>query len=314
MKTVDIAGLDGEGVVFGRADYDIPLSVYGVRFKGWGSAMHYSAAPRVAANSQANGEAFELGFGVMRPLATGAQGILDVQADFIEKFVKDRFDDNIVTGDKISHNGRIKVSGATMFDPTQILRGGLTLTTGSVDLSGLSSALAADRAGPKANGLYTKLEGEAVWQKVWDAAQDVDMKINWRGQVSAMNLDSMEKFSLGGMSGLRAFGSGEASGDMGTLAQFEAGYRLYEGVRASFFYDVGAIWRNFDPYEAHAKAPNAYMLQNVGLGLGYTEGPFSASLLFAQQIGANPGLSAAGRDADNATRESRILTTLSYAF
>lgn len=314
MKSVDIAKLDGEGVAFARADYDVPVSVAGLRVKGWGSAMHYSAAPRVAANSQAEGQAFEFGLGLMKPLVTGKQGLLDLQVDFIEKFVRDRFDENIVTGDKMSHNGRIKLSGAAMLDPTQIVRAGLTLTTGSVDLSGLASALAADRAGPKANGLYTKLEAEASWQKIWDDEQRGDIKINLRGQTTAMNLDSMEKFSLGGMSGLRAFGSGEASGDSGGLAQIEFGYRVYENMRASLFYDVGAIWRNFDPYETNATAPNSYMLQDVGFGLGYAVGPFSASVLFAQQIGPNPGLSAAGRDADNGTRESRILTTLSYAF
>lgn len=314
MKSVDIADLDGHGVAFGRADYDVPLSAYGVRLKGWGSAMHYDAVARTASNSKANGEAFEFGLGVMKPLLTTKSGLIDVQTDFIEKFVRDRFDKNTLTSDKQSHNGRVKVSGATMLDETQVLRGAITATAGDVDLSGLQSALASDRAGPKANGIYTKLEGEAAWQMGWSENQRGDVKINARGQASAMNLDSMEKFSLGGSSGLRAFGSGEASGDMGGLAQFETGYRVWSALRASVFYDVGVIWRNYDQYETNATSPNNYILQDVGFGLGYNIGGLGASLLFAQQLGPNPGLSASGRDADNGTRESRILTSVSYAF
>ena len=100
------------------------------------------------------------------------------------------------------------------------------------------------------------------------------------GQRALDNLDSVEKFSLGGPYGLRAYPSGEATGDHGWLAVAELQWQARPWLMLGLFSDFG--WVQFDedhsaldpgPYERH--------LRSVGLTarLGQGSGPrLSASL------------------------------------
>lgn len=55
------------------------------------------------------------------------------------------------------------------------------------------------------------------------------------------NLDSSEDFSLGGISGVRAYPANEATGDQGTLAAIELNQRLTSHLNLFAFYDYGRI-------------------------------------------------------------------------
>ncbi|KEY57731.1 heme/hemopexin transporter protein HuxB [Serratia sp. DD3] len=46
------------------------------------------------------------------------------------------------------------------------------------------------------------------------------------GQLASKNLDSSEQFSLGGVNGVRAYASGEASGDQGWMTNLELRYAI----------------------------------------------------------------------------------------
>ncbi|WP_321348692.1 ShlB/FhaC/HecB family hemolysin secretion/activation protein [Halopseudomonas oceani] len=73
------------------------------------------------------------------------------------------------------------------------------------------------------------------------------LNMNFRGQLADGNLDSVEKMSLGGAYGIRAFPQGEASGDEGWLASTELRYALSSQWQLGAFLEAGEITYNKDP-------------------------------------------------------------------
>ena len=60
---------------------------------------------------------------------------------------------------------------------------------------------------------------------VYSESQRLDLQILGSMQLANKNLDSSEKFTLGGIGGVRAYPSGEASGDEGRKISFDLKYK-----------------------------------------------------------------------------------------
>ena len=86
-----------------------------------------------------------------------------------------------------------------------------------------------------------------------------------RKKVASKNLDSAEKFYLGGASGVRAYPSSEGGGAEGQLASLELRARLPQNFALSAFYDWGHVTVNRNNGFTGASALNAYTLQGAGL-------------------------------------------------
>ena len=88
-----------------------------------------------------------------------------------------------------------------------------------------------------------------------------------RGQYASRNLDSSERMSLGGASGVRAYPQGEASGDIGYLTRIESRWLLPlkkqdQSLQFATYLDHGAVRINKSGGNA-----NYRKLQGVGIGL-----------------------------------------------
>ena len=90
------------------------------------------------------------------------------------------------------------------------------------------------------------------------------MLLSLSGQQANKNLNSSEKFSLGGASGVRAYPQGEGSGDQGLLANIELQRNLTAQVQGVVFYDFGQVDINRNPFAAGS---NTRSLGGVGVGL-----------------------------------------------
>jgi hemolysin activation/secretion protein len=84
------------------------------------------------------------------------------------------------------------------------------------------------------------------------------------GQWAGNNLNSSEKYSLGGVYGVRAYPQGEASGDMGSTLKLELTHNFISQVRGVLFYDYGHIRINRHIFSV---ADNTRALAGAGLGL-----------------------------------------------
>lgn len=156
------------------------------------------------------------------------------------------------------------------------------LTQASLGYSGgklkIDSADAAelDAVAAKTAGSYNKWNWSLSRQQM--VAKGVSFNASLRGQTASKNLDSSEKFSLGGPGGVRAYASGEASGDEGWLASLELRYGITPTLSASIFHDAGRTTVNARPY---LDSPNTLKRSGTGVGL---QGNYSAidwSLIFA---------------------------------
>ncbi len=314
MKSADIGNWDwGNGTYFGRAEYQAPIGEWGVRLETWASGLHYHEVAAVPSNAKANGEALEYGLGVIRPIFAGERTSVDARADFVARYSVDRTDEDVRTGEKAEFLGRARMTLMHQLWEEHFLQLDLTLSEGTIDLSGNPQAYRQDQLGPKANGIFTKFEEEAAWLGKLGQDRKIDFRLALKGQWTPNNLDSTEKFSLGGAKGLRAFGSGEASGDAGLIFSEDVGYLLDYGIHPYVFSDAGVIWKDVRSWPGRSGL-NCYHLFDVGAGVSKSIENLNMSLVFAHQLGPNFGLTAQGLDVDNTSQRFRVWATLSYRY
>lgn len=151
----------------------------------------------------------------------------------------------------------------------------LTVTSGKLNIDSTHAA-ELDAAAAKTAGNYSKWGWSVERQQA--LARNVTLSVSARGQNASKNLDSSEKFSLGGHSGVRAYSSGEASGDEGWLSSVELRYGFAEGWSASVFHDAGMVKVNDRPY---LSTPNTLRRSGTGLGLQGSKGALDWQLTLA---------------------------------
>jgi hemolysin activation/secretion protein len=127
------------------------------------------------------------------------------------------------------------------------------------------------------------------------------------GQWAGKNLDSSETMFLGGPSGVRAYPTGEAGGDMGWLAQIELRYQA--GMFSPYvFYDHGRIKVNAKPEKVAMPSPDLHR-SGAGVGVRVNRGPWSLDGVLAWRIkGGQP------TSDTHADPKPRLWLTASYAF
>ena len=192
----------------------------------------------------------------------------------------------------------------------------LALLAGKVDLTN-SANQAADAASSQTEGIYHK------WKLSLSRNQSVTDELSLYAQYSLQgadrNLDSSERLTLGGASGVRAYPNGEGSGAAGQTFSLEARLRLPEGMNLSSFYD----WAQITAVNRNNAAPsgdtlselNAYCLRGYGLSLSWASsfgGQFKASL--ARRRGDNPNPTASGNDQDGSLHKNRFWLSASLPF
>ena len=143
-------------------------------------------------------------------------------------------------------------------------------------------------------GTYAKLSG-MVFRR-----QDINRRLSFtflaKGQYASKNLDSSEKFTLGGINGVRAYPNGEASGDCGYLTRAEFRYlipvpRYDQTLQLAAYFDHGGVKINRDGHSS-AGFDNVRRLQGVGIGLlWYRRDDWWVRTDYAWRLGAEEPLS-----------------------
>ena len=164
-------------------------------------------------------------------------------------------------------------------------------------------------------GLFTKWRLSLNRKQKVDAAQM--LMLSYQRQRASRNLDSSEKFGIGGSGAVRAYASGEASGTQASLFSIEL-QRDFEwnkqAYKFSTFYDVGEVEK--EKY-ATSTSLNAYKLQGIGLWLGASYpnawGQSQWRVTWARRLGSNPAASN-GNDADGTYYLNRFWLSASQIF
>lgn len=196
--------------------------------------------------------------------------------------------------------------------------GGMTISSlylsfGDTDLSGSEKGEAYDKTGLKTAGSF--------WRATYTIArlQRINSKtsffISARGQFSNDNLDSSQKFILGGPTGVRAYPVGEGSGDKGHMLTAEVRYdvsrwkSLFNNQLVGFV-DTGTVKLHNNTWSGsvtNATGSNSYSLSGWGVGVNLSKSDeLSVRMSYAHAMGGNNGRNQDGTNADNQDDKGRF--------
>ncbi len=189
----------------------------------------------------------------------------------------------------------------------------LTFISGKADLND-SPNHDADATSTKVNGGFSKLQYSFSRQQY--LTDRTSLYVDVTGQLASRNLDSSQKFYLGGATGVRAYPASEAGGDQGILLNLEGRLRLPHNLSATGFYDWGQITVNRNNNFTGAATLNNYKLQGVGLSIGWvTHFHLGIQAAVAHRIGDNPrAADNNGNDQDGTLKKNRFWLQASMSF
>ena len=196
----------------------------------------------------------------------------------------------------------------------------VALVAGNLDITGPPAYVQANAATVDTAGRYVKLRGDYQYLHFLDNGHRLLLRLS--GQASDRNLDSSEKFLMGGVNGIRAYPEGEAPADQALLARFDwlipvPAEALPGNLTGRLFVDAGTAWLLKDTRGGLASfgIPNHYNLAGVGIGVNWNLSKgLTANLEGATRIGNNPGASLKGYDADGRDNNSRLWLGLGWAY
>ena len=311
----------GSGMQFLRGAYITPVGSVGTKLGIAGSTLHYKLGKEFSP-LDAHGTADVLSAYAIHPFLRTRNASTYGTISFDKKRLKDdqlgrNTDDKDLdvlnlglSGDMRDNAGGGGISSAS-----------ITLTSGRLGLGRNAVFAAADALTGQTAGRFSKLMvGAARLQRIDD---NWGLYVNFSAQTSNKNLDSSEKFILGGQ-GVRAYPQGEAAGDAGALLNIEGRYTMpsfeYGTMQLVTFFDYGSVrlhhtpWLGWQPV-GRPNFPNSYSLKGAGFGANlFARGGLSLRASVAWKIGSNPGADALGRDSDTTDKNPRLWLQASKQF
>lgn len=305
--------LHTEGSNYGRLAYRRPVGFSGWMVGASASAMAYELVGRDFAVFDSRGSATTVGLEVSYPLLRGRQANLSLQIAPEHKtydneaagITTTRYAIDVVAVSLVANRMDTGGGGGTF-------SGNVMLAYGEVDLDGSPNA-AADAITTRTAGDFVRLQYSASRQQQLGAS--MALRASLRGQLAGTNLDSAEKFYIGGAGGVRAYSSSDGGGAEGTMVSLELKGRLPGHLSPACFYDWGQVRVNRDNAFPGAPAPNRYSLQGGGLALAWAHPKgANARVTWARRIGDNPNPDLKGNDQDGTLTRDRFWLEAGYAF
>lgn len=308
-----------EGTQYGRAGFSVPVGLDGARAGFNASALEYRVIAGSQVRSNLTGESATIGTDLSYPVIRSQQANLFVSGSLTAKW----FDNYAMQ--RVARSYETQVAAATVtgnwYD--QLLGGAsnqisATLSAGRLDLKDRQSFLSDQnaQAGPHANGTFQKFN--ASFTRMQALGMGWMLNASASAQLASKNLDSSEKFYLGGAGGVRAYPSSEGGGSAGELLQLELRKQVTERLEFRLFRDEGRVQQTVEPYAGN---PRPNVLHYRGLGAAVIASlPFgvTVSAAWSRRIGENPyplaGSSNPRRDQDGTRQIDRVWVSASMSF
>jgi hemolysin activation/secretion protein len=310
-----LAHSTGADAVFGA--YQLPVGSNGLTLGVSGSYYRYDLCCQFAALQRA-GDAAVGGVQARYPLVLRQNAVHYAGLSLERK----RLTDTWIGGDL--DDKRVNVA-VLSFDGVSAMAAGqvryrVGASGGDLEIKGPADYIKLNAATVDTAGRYGKLWGQVDFLYPVTGWSFLNLRLS--GQSASRNLDSSEKFLLGGFNGVRAYPEGEAAGDNAWLARLDwvlpitsAALPGRAAVRA--FVDSGAIWL-VDDVRGGLASPgfqNHYSLSGAGAGFNWSlPHGFSLTAYVATAIGNNPGASASGNNADGKSNDTRGWVGAEWAF
>lgn len=305
-----------KGSEYLRSAYSLPLGVNGWRAGLNASAMDYKVIVGDVGVVGAVGKALTQGLDFIYPLERSPQASSTVTLSAEAK----QFNNIMATGNVLSdYDAEVLVAQFSGVDrefnkASGLLNYSLLMSHGQIRLQEGSSYQATDSTGNRTEGHFNKLRVNLSYLEPW--SDKTDWFVGFSGQVSDKNLDSSEKFQLGGALGIRAYPTGEGSGSDGKMFNFELRHRFDNGISLTGFYDWGHVDELHIANENNPTLKNSYDLKGFGLSAAYNfNNGVIAKATWAVRDGHNPNPKIpSGTDQDGTRDRNRFWLQLSIPF
>lgn len=301
------------GNTYGRMDYSIAVGDAGLRVGANFSGLRYRLTHPNFSALQSKGAADTFGLTFSYPLVSLTEFNLGLTGSYDDKRL---VDDTVAgeAGNRIVTVGNLGLSGYMSGD--SMVSFGTSLSFGKSNQRN-ADALLIDSLTRQTQGSFSKVSYNAGY--LYPIASNWSFNAALRGQAASKNLDSTERFGLGGPSAVRGYPVGEASGDDGWLLVLTVSNSLTSKLAANVFLDTGRVrlnhntWANWNA--SNTNLPNTYQLSGVGVGLDFRVSPeivLNASI--AKPIGTNPGRDVNGMNSDGKDNHARAWFGLASQF
>lgn len=306
-----------QNLKYARLGYQAPIGYSGLTGNASLSHMNYTLGEDLS-SSNYNGTATTLSGGLRYPVIRSRQRNLYASATLDYKALEDKqsnasIRDRKYTNLMLSMNGnnwdRWQAGGLNNYD--------INLTLGSLDRKGNKTDYDSDQSTSKTQGMFTKLTLNASRLQQVSRHTSLLMKANLQPYASG-NLDSAEKFSLGGPNGVRAYPVGEGTGDLGWLLSLEGRYDLPKSfipnskLQLQTFIDTGHITLQAKPWAGYVPAntnkTNDYQMSGFGVGATLSRAErYSVQLSYAWKLNDQVNdRSTTGKDTENQDNNGRF--------
>ena len=284
---INLNAMASEGTRYARVAYSLPLGADGWRVAVNASYMDYRLVSEAYQSLNASGQSHTSGWGLSYPLvrSRSANLLATVGGDYKSytnvsggATASDYRNDTLSVGLSGNSVDGVGVGGYNAFS--------LMAVSGQLDLS-RSPTQAGDALTTQAAGSFDKLRYSLTRQQDMGPALSVWAALS--GQWAAKNLDSSEKFYLGGSNGVRAYPGSEGAGTRGQVVNLELRWSLSQNFSLVGFYDWGSVTVNADNSYTGAAQPNTYSLEGTGLALAWRHSAgLNVQLTYARRLGNNP--------------------------
>lgn len=286
----------------GSADYEAPLNATGLRGQLGYSRTSYQLGNEfsaLGASGTAKTATIKLSYPLLRSQRANAVASLALQ----HKALDDRFETLGLVKTKFSNLATM----ALQFDRKDSVGGGgvtyglVGLTTGELRLDDASRPL--DDATARTNGHFARLNLDIT--RIQKLPGVFSAYARFSGQRASGNLDSSEKYGIGGFLGVRTYPMGEGNGDNAWLTQLEL--RADAGGGSVFaFADAGQAWTNAKPWDGASSQRRT--IAGAGVGARWLSGGWSLESTLGRRAHGGPPQS------ETRDRSLVLFASLTYRF
>lgn len=296
------------GTEYARLSYLLPLGNDGLKIGAHATYLEYEVITAEFKSLLPTGLSAGYGLEASYPLLKFREKNLNLDFDFEDKLFKNRDLSSGVISDYDTKLFSTSLSGD--FIDQWLLDGAITnakfaFDFGKNDLAA-SPNFSSDKSGSRIHGNFNRVV--LNFRRDQFLKNDYILVVKASGQITDSNLDSSQKFYIGGPMGVRAYPASEGSGSEGYVFNIELKKDLPLNITASIFYDQGYVRQNVNNTNSSGETINNlnnYKLKGYGLDFSW-RGPYKSNIFFtySKRDGSNPNrVEATGKDQDGTLYE-----------
>jgi hemolysin activation/secretion protein len=258
----------------------------GLRAGVYGSATDYHLGESFAPLDE-SGRADQAGLDATYPLYLAPGRSLVARVDLLRNWLDQSSATLATEDDEAIPMERFSLAGSYVDQSGGVTQGNVSLSHGHLTISE-TEAQATDAVGPRTAGGFDVLTLQLT--RTQALPRDFVLQASVSGQVADKNLDSSQKFYLGGPNGVIGYAVGDGGGDDGYLGDLELSHRvpLWQvpgELRAGALAQYGEIHVNHHDYAGYG-SPNVLTEAAIGPKIRYDWQGWNLTAAYGWRVGS----------------------------